>query len=82
MWHSATCPVDLISPLLILHCISCMSPCAYVSCKCKCKCNSSCCAVNKFYIYTVIYFGSSMAMHLRPLLLGCCKNEDFAGVMV
>jgi hypothetical protein len=34
----------------------------------------------KFDVYAVIYFGSIMAMHLRPLLLGCCKNDDFDGL--
>jgi hypothetical protein len=78
IWHSAICHVDLISPFLILYCISCLSACVYVSC----KCNTSCCAVFKFDVYAVIYFDSSMATCLRPILLGCCKNDDFAGVMV
>jgi hypothetical protein len=78
IWHSANCRVDLISPFLILYCISCMSACAYF----LCKCNSSCYAVFKFDVYAVISFGSSMATHIRPLLLGCCRNEDFVGVIV
>jgi hypothetical protein len=38
--------------------------------------------VLKFDVYAAISFGSSIAMHLRPLLLGCCKNEGFTGDVV
>jgi hypothetical protein len=38
--------------------------------------------VSKFDVYAVISFGASIATHLRPFLIGCCKNDNFAGVMV
>jgi hypothetical protein len=67
-----------MSPVLMLCCISCISPCAYVSC----KCSSSCCVVFKFEIYVDISVGSVMATRLRPLVCGCCLNNDFTGVVL
>jgi hypothetical protein len=55
-----------------------MSTSMYVSCKCK----SSCWDVFKFDVYAVFYFGSSIATRLRPLVLGCCKNNSFTVVVI
>jgi hypothetical protein len=76
--HKATRCVDLMPPVLMLCCISCISPCVYV----LCKCSSSCCAVFKSDAYVDISVVSVMATRLRPLLCGCCLNDDFTGAVL
>jgi hypothetical protein len=76
--HKATCRVDIMSPVLMLCCISCILPWVYVSC----RCNSSCCAVFRSDAYVQISIGSVMATRLRPLLCGCCLNDDLAGFIL